>query len=126
MLRRGVGWVGAASCLAVASAAAGPPVASTLTAGTPKAGRAPAAASSSATGVAPSRRAALLASHGEVELAWAALRSAGPARTDADARLAVRLLTELRRYSQADSLLAREAARRANAPRFSITSSAAV
>ncbi|HXV13635.1 MAG TPA: hypothetical protein VEC56_05460, partial [Candidatus Krumholzibacteria bacterium] len=60
--------------------------------------------------MAPSRRAALLASHGEPRLAWDALRSGGPARTDADAVLAVRLLTELGRYAQAESLLAREAA----------------
>lgn len=38
------------------------------------------------------------------------LRLAGPARTDADATLAIRLLTELGRFSQADSLLARDAA----------------
>ncbi len=67
-------------------------------------------AGSSESGMAPSRRAALLASHGEPRLAWDELRAAGPARTDADAALAVRLLTELAHYAQADSLLAREAA----------------
>jgi soluble lytic murein transglycosylase len=58
----------------------------------------------------PSRRAALLASHGEPRLAWDELRNAGPARTDAEAALAIRLLTELGRFAQADSLLARDAA----------------
>lgn len=88
-------------------AAAG--TASKSSAGDPKAGVTP-SSSSPATGIAPSRRAALLASHGEPRLAWDALQSAGPAQTDADARLAVRLLTELGRYAQADSVLAREAA----------------
>ncbi len=63
-----------------------------------------------AAGTMPSRLALLLASHGEPRLAWGALRSAGPARTDDDAALAVRLLTELGRYAQAESLLARDAA----------------
>src|SRR5262245_60794556 len=55
------------------------------------------------------RRASLLASHGEPGLAWDALRSAG-SRNDKDATLAVRLLTELRRYAQAESILARSKA----------------
>ncbi len=63
-------------------------------------------------GMAPSRRAALLASHGEPRLAWDELRTAGPARNDSDAALAVRLLTELDHFAQAESLLAREAAPR--------------
>lgn len=70
----------------------------------------PAWPDSSASGLSPSRRAALLASHGEPRLAWDALRSVGAAQTDADAALAVRLLTELGRYAQAESLIAREAA----------------
>jgi len=60
----------------------------------------------------PSRRALLLATHGEPRLAWDALRSGGSAVTDADAALAVRLLTELGRFAQAESLLARESAPR--------------
>ncbi len=64
---------------------------------------------SSDNGLEPSQRAALLASHGEPRLAWEALRAAGSARTDADAALAVRLLTELGRHAQADSLRARDA-----------------
>lgn len=69
-----------------------------------------ATASSPAGDLTPSRRARLLASHGEPRLAWEALRAGGPARTDADDALAVRLLTELGRYAQAESLLARDAA----------------
>ncbi len=68
------------------------------------------AAAPPGSGAAPSRHAILLASHGEPLLAWDALRAGGPARTDADAALAVRLLTELGRYAQAESLLARETA----------------
>lgn len=69
-----------------------------------------ATAAAPAGGLSPSRRATLLASHGEPRLAWEALRSGGPARTDADAALAGRLLTELGNYAQAESLLARDAA----------------
>jgi soluble lytic murein transglycosylase len=54
----------------------------------------------------------LLATHGEPRLAWDALRSGGSAVTDADAALAVRLLTELGRFAHAESLLARESAPR--------------
>lgn len=52
------------------------------------------------------RSATLLASHGEPGLAWDALRAAG-SRGDKNAALAARLLTELHRYAQAESVLAR-------------------
>src|SRR5262245_25751524 len=75
----------------------------------------PSRAGAPESGTAPSRRAALLASHGEPRLAWDELRAAGKARTDADAALAIRLLTELGRYAQAESLLARDAAPKSDA-----------
>ena len=53
------------------------------------------------------QRAALLASHGEPGLAWDALRSAGSSRNDKNTAIGVRLLTELHRYAQAESILAR-------------------
>ena len=56
------------------------------------------------------RRATLLASYGEPGLAWDALRSAGPTRNEKDDAVAARLLTELHRYAQAESLLARHKA----------------
>ena len=55
------------------------------------------------------RSATLLASHGEPGLAWDALRAAG-SRSDKNAALAARLLTELHRYAQAESVLARSKA----------------
>lgn len=99
-------WVGTTSCLVLAGALP----TSVFAVDGRKTGLAPAATASPTSGIAPSRRAALLASHGEPRHAWEVLRAGGPAQSDADALLAVRLLTELGRFSQADSLLAREAA----------------
>jgi hypothetical protein len=59
-----------------------------------------------AAGGASVTRARLFDRHGEPRLAWDALRDGGPVRNPADTRLAVRLLTELGRFTQADSLAA--------------------
>jgi soluble lytic murein transglycosylase len=48
----------------------------------------------------------LLERHGEPALAWDRLQRQGGPRNDAEYRLAVRLLTELGRYAEADSMLA--------------------
>ncbi len=57
--------------------------------------------------VAAGSPARLLERHGEPALAWDVLRRGGGPRDDAENRLAVRLLTELGRYAEADSILAR-------------------